>query len=257
MKTKLFPFIFFYSILLVSCNKEEQQTIASETSDIKVYNQSVEDYNEIEASDSIRLKLKNNYKLCVVSQYDSIAAIYDEKDMIVEKTDNDIYLCKPQSEGAIDILFLGYNDESGTKILSIREIHFKVIGYYENYYITENTYTVEISDSDVTKYKILQQLQKEYLPQEEGLFHFYYTGLKRGDFTYIKSGQSAITGTFTVNDNDFWLDYNGAELAFSMTQLEDGYYSIQQDLTEKFQAIYPQQEVKNVLFTSKCTKTGE
>ena len=257
MKIKLYPFILFCSILLVSCNKEEQQTdVVSEIADIRAYKQSVEDYNEIGESDSISLKLKNNYKLCIVSQYDSIAVIYDEKDMIVEKIDDDVYLCKPQSEGAKDILFLGYNEKTGTKILSIREIHFKVIGYTENYYITENIYTVETSDFEVTKYKILQQLKEEYLPQEEGLFRFYYTGLKRGDFTYMKSGQSNITGTFTIDDNNFRLEYDESELTFSITQTEDEYYTMEQDLTEKFQAAYPQQEIKNVSFTSKCAKTG-
>lgn len=106
-----------------------------------------------------------------------------------------------------------------------------MVGYYENYYITENIYTVEILN----------------LPQEERLFRFYYTELKRGDFTYTKSGQSDITGTFTVDDNDFQFDYDGSELTFSM----------EHDLREKSQTVYPQQEIKNVSFFSKCAKTGE
>lgn len=257
MKDKLLLLIYCCSFLLISCNEQEKQQInVSGTVDIEVYNQNVEEGNEIEESDSIRIRLKNSCKLCIISQYDSIAAIYDEKNIIVEKIDNDIYLCKPQSEGCIDILFIGYNKEAGNKILSIREVHFKVTGYYENYYITENSYIVNVLDSDITKHKILWQLQEECLPQKEGLFHLYYTGLKEGNFTYISSIIANITGVFMIDGDDFKFNYDDSELVFTVSQMEDGNYKLEQNLTEKFQLLYPQQEIDEVFLISIATKTG-
>lgn len=262
MKCKFLIFLgfCFLSLIFLECSENGQEQIisAEENTGIKVYKEQVGEEYEVEENDTIRLKLKNNYQLCIESPYDSIAVIYDEEYMKVERIDGDTYLCKPQSAGTKDVLFLGYDKESGTKIQSIREVHFKISGYYENFYITENSYVVDVLNSEVTKYKILADLQSNGLPGEYGLFHFDYTGLKQGNFTYVESGKASIGGLFAVDGSNYQLIYNTVlELTIAISQTEEDAYELRQDLTGKYQLLYPYEEVEMVSLISIATRTGE
>ncbi|MCD8293179.1 MAG: hypothetical protein LUC23_05400 [Prevotellaceae bacterium] len=133
---------------------------------------------------------------------------------------------------------------------SFVSVYFQVSGFSKTYYLNEGSYTVEGNLTEAQEEEIRYRLDA-YYPQQGNLLTLDYETVQSGGFTLQPL---AVTGTFTLgDDNDYTLTGDDWEACFTLTVADSdaGEFYLTQDLTETFQALFPDAEITEVSRTFK------